>query len=161
MCAHGMRCATVQQLAMRIAAPHRHSSSKACTTVTIIFIGDSVSMRTFSAAACSLQHDGGVEVDKLRSRQQGAAYRFIHNHPAFGYLRAHGARTASDRATSYREMELINERHFAFASNLTVRLVGIWQAGGWKHGVGLMGDASTQEQSTALFRDLLVSFGSK
>lgn len=148
---------TLQQLRNR-----RHSTLDQYNS-TLVFIGDSITLRVYNAARCELAQVGFREI-----RAAPIVRPFITQHHSYSQLHAH--MNATSRSTEHqafgkfgtvytRDLQLSAETHFALHDGTILTLVFLWRAGGERRGPGLCGDASTPHALLSVCLDLLRSFG--
>ena len=132
---------------------------------TLVFIGDSITLRVYNAARCELAQVGFREI-----RAAPIVLPFITQHPQhhrYSQLRAHMKATSTENQTFGTEfgtayttdLQVSAETHFALLDGTFLTLVFLWRAGGERRGPGLCGDASTPHALLSVCMDLLRSFG--
>ena len=133
------------------------------TVLNLVFIGDSISFRSFNAAACSLIASGNVEITPpqyMGSHTKTEIYGRIHKHAKFRALRQHLVQTHSEMAAAT-SLTSVSARNFNVSgARMRVRLVGLKREGGSRKGPGILGDPAMDPVLESVFSDLLHHIGS-
>ena len=94
----GEPCPSVREIILALMASSDQRGLPRCAHISpsdplnLVFVGDSITFRSFNAAACSLLAGGHSEVSPpqyIGSHLKTEVYKRIHGHPAFRALRRH------------------------------------------------------------------------
>lgn len=190
------RCKSILDIVLALTAPFRrrhgpHDDLRCAArapiehfeghmVVNLVFLGDSISLRTLNAAACDLHAHGLLQARIPRDYRHGRTYHRVHAHPAFATVH----KLLNAKYGEHKDLETITERTFvlplelvtaahppleqvrasADANNanksgeeIVIRLVGLWRSGSTLHGPGMVGEPGIP---STIFEDLMASFGS-
>ena len=119
----------------------------------VVFIGDSLTLRSYHAALCDLQLAGARHARQYTA--PSLEWSFVSGLANQSQVDVRGNLTEKQKS----DLQTTEEAVFTIG-NRTVRLLFVWRAGGSRRGPGLCGDAATAPEALRhVCRDLLASLG--